>query len=312
VDADPLCVAATSPDGEINLGNTTSTTGATNLQLAGVADDGVVSPLIQPEGGALVSEPVNVPGGLLGLMCPSDILLGSALCETITNSDLNRVTASVAMAGELSDFSTTAGLFQGRPIVTLPGKVNLDHPLLDPNCSIGSEVDPIILRPSNTVRPTGASARADLIGTPNPQGVLTRIPTSGHRPVDPQARVAEEVVGEEEAFAASEPAFARMCIVEVLASGPDAIKRRNDTMQAFAALIHSKAEELLEGKIPPRLTAETMVGGIYEVVYTRVLRGEIQGLPRLLPDLIYSSLLPYMGVEAAREARERLPEAQAA
>ena len=178
VDSDPLCIAATSPDGEIKLGNTTSTTGATNLQIAGVADDGVVAPLIQPAGGALVSEPVNVPGGLLGLMCPSDIPLVSALCATITDSELNRVTATVAMAGEPSGFSTTAGLFQGRPIVTLPVKVNLDHPLLDPNCSIGSEAQPIILQPSNTVRPTAASARADLNGTPNPQGVLTRISTA--------------------------------------------------------------------------------------------------------------------------------------
>ncbi len=113
-------------------------------------------------------------------------------------------------------------------------------------------------------------------------------------------------------FAASEPAFARMCIVEVLAAGPEAIKRRNGTMQAFATLIHSKAEELLEGKIPPPLTAETVVGGIYEVVYTRVLRGEIQGLPALLPDLAYSALLPYLGLEAAREERARLPEAKAA
>ena len=34
-----VCIAATSP-AEIKLGNTTSTTGATNLQIAGVADDG--------------------------------------------------------------------------------------------------------------------------------------------------------------------------------------------------------------------------------------------------------------------------------
>lgn len=32
----------------------------------------------------------------------------------------------------------------------------------------------------------------------------------------------------------------------------------------------------------------------------------------MLPDLIYSSLLPYLGVEAAREERARLPEAKAA
>jgi AcrR family transcriptional regulator len=113
-------------------------------------------------------------------------------------------------------------------------------------------------------------------------------------------------------FAASEPAFARMCIVEVMAAGPEAIRRRNDTMRAFATLIHSKAEELLDGAVPPPLTAETVVGGIYEVVYTRVLRGDIQELPALLPDLTYSALLPYTGVKAARAERSRLTEAMAA
>jgi AcrR family transcriptional regulator len=113
-------------------------------------------------------------------------------------------------------------------------------------------------------------------------------------------------------FVASEPAFGRMCLVEVLAAGPDAIKRRNDTMRAFAALIDHKAHELLDGKVPPPLTAETVVGGIYEVVYTRVLHGKIAELPALLPDLVYSSLLPYLGLEAAQEARARLPEAKAA
>jgi AcrR family transcriptional regulator len=113
-------------------------------------------------------------------------------------------------------------------------------------------------------------------------------------------------------FVASEPAFGRMCMVEVLAAGPDAIKRRNDTMSAFAALIDHKANELLEGNIPSPLTAETVVGGIYEVVYTRVLRGEIHDLPSLLPDLAYSSLLPYLGREAAQEARARLSEVKAA
>jgi len=178
VSADPLCVAATSPNGEIKLGNTTAATGASNLQIAGVASAGVVSPIVQPETGALVAEPANVPGGLLGLMCPSDIPLVSELCATITEGELNRVTATVAMAGEPSDFSTTAGLQQGRPIVTLPVKVNLDHPLLAPDCAIGSEADPILLKPANITRPTGGSARADLDGTPNPTGLLTRIATA--------------------------------------------------------------------------------------------------------------------------------------
>ena len=74
-------------------------------------------------------------------------------------------------------------------------------------------------------------------------------------------------------FLAGEAAFARMCIVEALAAGPDAIRRRNDTMRSFADLIDRNAQELLTDKVAPGLTAELIVGGIYEVVYTRVLQG---------------------------------------
>jgi AcrR family transcriptional regulator len=107
-------------------------------------------------------------------------------------------------------------------------------------------------------------------------------------------------------FVASEPALGRMCMVEVLAAGPEAIRRRNGTTRTFAALIESKAQGLLGGKAPPALTAESVVGGIYEVVYTRVLRGEAKELPALLPDLAYSALIPYLGPEAARKERSRL------
>jgi len=113
-------------------------------------------------------------------------------------------------------------------------------------------------------------------------------------------------------FLASEPAFARMCIIEVLAAGPDAISRRNNVMHAFAQLIDTQAKELLPDRDSPPLTAETVVGGIYEVVYGRVLRGEIKELPELLPDLTYSALLPYLGPEIAGDERRRLLEGRQA
>ena len=139
------------------------------------------------------------------------------------------------------------------------------------------------------------------------------------------ARLAERVFGEVEAasgfaqracaglsafleFLASEPTFARMCVVEVLATGPEAIQRRNAAMRAFADLIDGNAKELLGDTVSPALTAETIVGGIYEVVYSRVLRGEIRELPALLPDLTYSALLPYLGPEVAAAERRRLLE----
>ncbi|HEY7453954.1 MAG TPA: TetR/AcrR family transcriptional regulator [Thermoleophilaceae bacterium] len=97
---------------------------------------------------------------------------------------------------------------------------------------------------------------------------------------------------------AADPAFARMCIVEVMAAGPEAVARRNEAMRAFAALIEENARERLAESPPSDLTAETVVGGIYDVVYTRILRGETRELPSLAPDLVETALVHYLGPEA--------------
>jgi AcrR family transcriptional regulator len=111
-------------------------------------------------------------------------------------------------------------------------------------------------------------------------------------------------------FLADAPAFARMCIVEVLAAGPEAITRRNEAMRVFAELLEANAREFLDEDVPA-LTAETVVGGIYEVVYARILRGEIRDLPGLKPELTYSTLLPYVGPDRADHERQRLLDDQA-
>jgi AcrR family transcriptional regulator len=99
-------------------------------------------------------------------------------------------------------------------------------------------------------------------------------------------------------YLADEPDLARLCIVEVLAAGPEAVERRNMAMQGFARLIGENAQRFLPGTpAPPGLVTETIVGGIYEVVYSRVVRGEVAALPSLVPDLAYSILLPYAGTK---------------
>jgi AcrR family transcriptional regulator len=102
-------------------------------------------------------------------------------------------------------------------------------------------------------------------------------------------------------FVASVPHYADMCIVEVLAAGPEALSRRNGVMKAMAALLEQGAATWPDAIRPPKLTAETIVGGIYEIVYSRVLQGKTGELPGLLPDLAYSMMLPYVGhIEAER------------
>jgi AcrR family transcriptional regulator len=106
---------------------------------------------------------------------------------------------------------------------------------------------------------------------------------------------------------AAEPAYANMCIVEVLVAGQSAIERRDAVMRQFTELIDRGAsDELPKSARPPELTSETLVGGVHEVIYARVLRGETAQLPNVLPDLTFSVLLPYVGREVATAEYRRL------
>jgi AcrR family transcriptional regulator len=106
---------------------------------------------------------------------------------------------------------------------------------------------------------------------------------------------------------AASPAFAKMCIVEVLAAGPEAIARRSRTMEEFAGFFEDAARTTLDREsLPSPLIAETIVGGVCEAVYRRIARGETDDLPRLLPDLVESALLPYVGEARAAAQRELL------
>jgi AcrR family transcriptional regulator len=108
---------------------------------------------------------------------------------------------------------------------------------------------------------------------------------------------------------AASPTFAQLCIVEVLAAGPDAIERRTRVMGEFAKLIDDNAKLLPRRPKLPALAAEAIVGGVYEAVFRRVAAREPERLPELLPDVIELALMPYVGekqaVALARSLRER-------
>jgi AcrR family transcriptional regulator len=92
-------------------------------------------------------------------------------------------------------------------------------------------------------------------------------------------------------FTAREPNIARMCIVEVLAAGPRAMAKRNEAMRMFAEIIEDNIHELLPGCRRAALTAETIVGGIHEVVFRRILAGRTDELPGLADDLLATILI---------------------
>jgi AcrR family transcriptional regulator len=114
-------------------------------------------------------------------------------------------------------------------------------------------------------------------------------------------------------YLASEPAFARMCIVEVVAAGTEARARRDAAMRVFVDFLEPGRAEAPKDLVVPELAGEIVVGGIYEIIYNRLLRNAADELVEMLPELLYCALVPYIGHTAAQDAvrASRSPESQA-
>ncbi|MEX2195031.1 MAG: TetR/AcrR family transcriptional regulator [Thermoleophilaceae bacterium] len=111
-------------------------------------------------------------------------------------------------------------------------------------------------------------------------------------------------------FGASEPAFARMCLIEVLAAGPAAVERYQGGVRVVAALVDEGQDFAEAGRrLPPRV-GRAVVGGGVALVRDELIAGRAERLPELLPDLLYTTLVPYLGHEGAllemRAARDDL------
>jgi AcrR family transcriptional regulator len=128
--------------------------------------------------------------------------------------------------------------------------------------------------------------------------LLTRVRGASERQSTFPGRVSAALRELLELLAAS-PEFAHMCIVEVLAAGPEAVAIRTRVMAELAKMIEDDASSLDGNASSPPLVAETIVGGIYEGIYRRVAMGDATRLPELLPDLVESTLRPYLGEQEA-------------
>lgn len=99
---------------------------------------------------------------------------------------------------------------------------------------------------------------------------------------------------------AADPAAARALIVEVAAVGAASRKRFQEDFGRFVELLDRGRDraEALEAR--PR-AAELAIGGGLARVYGEVVQGRSAELPRLLPELTYEILLPFLGEDAARD-----------
>jgi AcrR family transcriptional regulator len=102
---------------------------------------------------------------------------------------------------------------------------------------------------------------------------------------------------------AREPTAARLCFIEVLTAGPRAIAARNEAMRGFTIVFDTGRLE--DDRARPPALALNMVGGMSEIVHREIAAGKAEELPAVLPDLMYTAVLPILGPEAAERELER-------
>ena len=83
----------------------------------------------------------------------------------------------------------------------------------------------------------------------------------------------------------SQPAAAKMCIVEVYAAGPEGAALVDRTMDSATALAAGLLEQVPERKGLPIELVRALVGGIQKVIHKRLYRGQEEELMDLVPQL---------------------------
>ena len=106
-----------------------------------------------------------------------------------------------------------------------------------------------------------------------------------------------------EAFSA-EPEVARVATVEVPAAGPEAQRRYRGALERLRPLFREGREYAKSDTLPPD-TELMAVGGAEAVIFEEVLSGRTEELPTLLPDILFTVLVPYIGPEAAKAEGRR-------
>jgi AcrR family transcriptional regulator len=103
-------------------------------------------------------------------------------------------------------------------------------------------------------------------------------------------------------FLASEPAHAHLTLVDTFAASPEAIEIRGNALRAFTAYLGPGHAPSGSDTDAPPVTGEAIGGGIWQVLHHYIEHERIGELSELAPQLIYLTLTPFLGPQAAAEA----------
>lgn len=103
-------------------------------------------------------------------------------------------------------------------------------------------------------------------------------------------------------FLDSEPALARVCVIDALAGPQAALEHRARLLQPLIALVDSGRETLPSSQQPPASTAEATVVAVAGLLHARLVSKQAPPFTKLLGELAETMVFPFLGAKEAAEA----------
>ncbi len=100
--------------------------------------------------------------------------------------------------------------------------------------------------------------------------------------------------------------IARLAMVEVTAAGDDARERYRAMLTRFTPFLERGRTYSGQGEELPADTARFAIGGATSMIFDEIRAGRGPELKRILPDLVFAVLMPYLGPEDAEDEMRRV------
>lgn len=109
-------------------------------------------------------------------------------------------------------------------------------------------------------------------------------------------------------FCANQPEIARALFVEAHAAGERALSQRRELMERLSHALDSARREIPSRQAPPPpVTSSFIVGAIDALVCAKLMEGEAERAPEMLPGLLHFVVMQYFGEAAAWEEMTAAP-----
>jgi AcrR family transcriptional regulator len=98
---------------------------------------------------------------------------------------------------------------------------------------------------------------------------------------------------------AEEPGLARLALVDIGSAGPAAQRRYRAAVQRLTPLFDEGRDFAPAGRNLPANTSRMAIGAVTGLISDELVAGRAEQLPGLLSDVLFATLVPYIGPEAA-------------